>query len=193
MSRIGKTPIAIPSGVTVTVSGQTVNVEGTKGKLSWTHRPEVAVEIDSDSKLVNVTRQDEAKFTRSLHGLTRSLIANMVEGCSKGFSKQLEIYGVGYGVNLAGNKLTVNCGYSHPVIFEVPVDIVVTIETPQARGDSDPAKLTVSGCDKQGVGQFAAKIHKARKTDPYKGKGVRYAGEYIKRKAGKQFAGAGGA
>jgi len=191
MSRVGKTPIPILDGVTVALSGRTVSVEGPKGKLSWTHRPEVSVEIDQDAGTVTVSRGSDDRFSRSLHGLTRSLIANMIEGCSKGFVRALEIYGVGYGVQLQGRKLTVNCGYSHPVVFEVPDGVTVEVQTPQARGDSDPAKFTVSGADKQAVGQLAAKIRMTRKPEPYKGKGIRYAGEYVRRKVGKAFAGTG--
>lgn len=191
MSRVGKKPIPIIDGVTVTLNQRNVTVEGPKGKLSWTHRPEVAVEINTDQKVVTVTRGAEDRFSRSLHGLTRSLISNMIEGCSKGFVRGLEVYGVGYGVQLQGDKLTVNCGYSHPVVFEVPVGVTVEIQTPQARGDTDPAKFTVSGPDKQAVGQLAAKIRMARKPEPYKGKGIRYAGEYVRRKVGKAFAGTG--
>ncbi|MCP4376661.1 MAG: 50S ribosomal protein L6 [bacterium] len=191
MSRIGKKPIPILKGITVTLNERNVSVEGPKGKLFWTHRPEVTVEINDADKVVIVTRSGDDRFSRSLHGLTRSLIANMIEGCLKGFVRGLEVYGVGYGVQLQGNKLTVNCGYSHPVIFEVPTGVTVEIQTPQARGDTDPAKFTVSGPDKQAVGQLAAKIRMARKPEPYKGKGIRYAGEYVRRKVGKAFAGTG--
>jgi large subunit ribosomal protein L6 len=191
MSRIGKKPISIIDGVTVTLNGCTVTVEGPKGKLSWTHRPEVSVETSDADKTVTVSRGGDDRFSRSLHGLTRSLIANMIQGCSKGFVKGLEVYGVGYGVQLQGDKLTVNCGFSHPVHFDVPAGVVVDIQTPQARGDTDPAKFTVSGPDKQAVGQLAAKIRMVRKPEPYKGKGIRYAGEYVRRKVGKAFAGTG--
>jgi len=191
MSRIGKKPISIINGVTVTLNGLTVSGEGPKGKLSWTHRPEVSVEISDADKTVTVSRGGDDRFSRSLHGLTRSLIANMIEGCSKGFVKGLEVYGVGYGVQLQGDKLTVNCGFSHPVVFDVPAGVIVEIQTPQARGDTDPAKFTVSGPDKQAVGQLAAKIRMVRKPEPYKGKGIRYAGEYVRRKVGKAFAGTG--
>jgi len=191
MSRIGKKPIPIVAGVTVTLNQRNVTVEGPKGKLFWTHRPEVAVEINEAEKVITVTRSDDDRFSRSLHGLTRSLIANMIEGCANGFVRGLEVYGVGYGVQLQGNKLTVNCGYSHPIVFEVPPGVTVEVQTPQARGDTDPAKFTVSGADKQAVGQLAAKIRMARKPEPYKGKGIRYAGEYVRRKVGKAFAGTG--
>jgi len=191
MSRVGKKPISIPDGVKVALAGRTVSVEGPKGKLSWTHRPEVRVEMDEGRKIIIVSRDSDERFSRALHGLTRSLIANMVEGCSKGFVRALEIYGVGYGVQLQGSKLTVNCGYSHPVVFEVPDGVTVDVQTPQARGDSDPAKFSIAGPDKQAVGQLAAKIRMTRKPEPYKGKGIRYAGEHVRRKVGKAFAGTG--
>jgi len=193
MSRIGQKPIPVPSGVKVSISGRTVNVEGPKGKLSWTHRPEISVELDESAKQVIVRRGDEDRLSKSLHGLTRSLIANMVTGCATGFAKTLELYGVGFGVQLQGNKFSMNCGYSHPVVFDVPAGLTVNIERPQARGDNEPAVFSVSGADKQAVGELAARIRKARPPEPYKGKGVRYAGEHVRRKVGKAFAGAGGA
>lgn len=189
MSRIGTKPIAIPSDVKVAISGRTVSVEGPKGKLSWTHRPEVAVLIDEDTKIITVTRSRNDRMCRSLHGLTRSLVANMVDGCANGYVKALEVYGVGYGVQLQGNKVTLNVGYSHPVDFEVPPGINVEVRTPQARGDAEPAKFAVSGADKQAVGEFAARLRRSRPPEPYKGKGVRYAGEHVRRKVGKAFAG----
>lgn len=192
MSRIGKKPIPVPDGVTVAISDRTVRVEGPKGKLSWTHRREMTVELNTDDKCVVVSRSAEDRICRSLHGLTRSLIANMIDGCLNGFSKGLEIYGVGYGVQLQGPKLTVTAGLSHPVAFDVPEGLTVEVTTPQARGDDEPARLTVHGADKQAVGQFAARIRKVRPPEPYNGKGVRYAGEQIRRKVGKAFA-AGGA
>ncbi len=188
MSRIGMKPIAILSGVKVAMSGRTVNVEGPKGKLSWTYRPEITVQIDEDAKVITVTRSRNDRMCRSLHGLTRALLANMVEGCANGYTKALEVYGVGYGAQLQGNKLTMNVGYSHPVDFEVPAGVTVEVQTPQARGDTDPAKFTVSGADKQAVGEFAARVRRSRPPEPYKGKGVRYAGEYVRRKVGKAMA-----
>jgi large subunit ribosomal protein L6 len=192
MSRIGAKPIPIPQGVKVALSGQTVAVEGPVGKLSWTHRPEVSVRVDPASRSVVVSRNGEERIHRSLHGLTRSLVANMVQGCAKGYSKSLELYGVGYGVQVAGRKLTANCGYSHPAVFEIPVGITVEVVTQQARGDNEPARFTVKGADKQLVGEFAAEVRKTRKPEPYKGKGFRYTGEYVRRKVGKQFAGTAG-
>jgi len=192
MSRIGKLPIAIPDKVKVAVNGLTVSVEGPIGKLSWDHRPEISVQVDEAGKKIIVARNDENRQSRALHGLTRSLIQNMVEGCSKGFSRSLEVYGVGYGVALQGNKFTLTCGLSHPVVFDVPAGLKIEVKTPQARGDSEPARFTISGADKQVVGELAARIRKVRKPEPYKGKGVRYAGEHVRRKVGKAFAGAGG-
>jgi large subunit ribosomal protein L6 len=191
MSRIGRTPIEIPSGVKVSYSAPTVNVEGPLGKLSWSHRPEVSVTVDDSAKQITVDRQDDERFSRSLHGLTRSLIANMIEGVSKGFQKDLEVYGVGFGVQLQGQKLLVTCGLSHPAEFDVPTGVTVDVAVAQARGDTDPAKFSVKGTDKQLVGQFAARIRKRRPPEPYKGKGIRYAGEQVRRKVGKAFAGAG--
>ena len=194
MSRIGKKPIPIPSDVKVSVSGQTVNVEGPAGKLSWTHRAELTVTIDEAAKAVVVSVNDSEPMTRSLHGLTRTLIANMVQGCANGFSKSLEVYGVGYGVQVQGAKFTVNCGRSHPVVLQLPAGLKVDVAVPQARGDSEPARFTIRGPDKQAVGEFAARVRRARPPEPYKGKGVRYVGEYVRRKVGKAFTGtAGGA
>ena len=192
MSRVGKRPIPIPDGVKVSISARTVSVEGPLGKLSWTHRPEITVRIDDGARSIVVSRDGDSRLERSLHGLTRSLIANMVEGCSNGFYRSLEVYGVGYGVQLQGSKLTLNCGKSHPVVFDVPAGLSVEIVAPQARGDSEPARFTIKGADKQAIGELAARIRKARPPEPYKGKGVRYAGERVRRKAGKAFAGAAG-
>ena len=192
MSRIGNKPIPIPDKVKVNLAGQIVQVEGPKGKLAWTPRPEISVEVDGSAKMVIVRRGDDERLSKSLHGLTRSLIANMVEGCLNGYEKKMELYGVGYGATSAGGKLTLTCGFSHTVVFDVPAGVVVTIQTPQARGDSEPAKFTVSGPDKHEVGQFAARVYQVRPPEPYKGKGVRYSGQRVRRKVGKAFAGAGG-
>lgn len=192
MSRIGKKPIAIPDGVSVSIVGQTAYVQGPKGKLEFAFRPEVQVEVNDADKTVVVSRHSEDRISRSLHGLTRSLIANMVFGCVNGYSRNLEIYGVGYGLQLQGKKLTVTCGLSHPVVFDVPDGLSVEVITAQARGDTDPARFTVHGIDKQAVGQLAAKIRMARRPEPYKGKGIRYADEHVRRKVGKAFTGAGG-
>lgn len=193
MSRIGKQPVPIPDGIKVTIKDRCVSVEGPVGKLKWTHRPELDAELSPDGKSIVVSRKSEDRLSRSLHGLTRSLIANMVLGCKTGYLKAMEIYGVGYGVACQAGKLTLTVGKSHPEVFEVPAGVVVEVQTPQARGESEPARFTVKGPDKQAVGELAARVRKCRPPEPYKGKGVRYAGEYIRRKTGKAFAGAGGA
>lgn len=177
----------IPAGVKVAVSGTTVQVEGPLGKLSFTHRPEVSVKVEGNR--VMVSRQDDERQTRALHGLTRSLIQNMVLGVLKGYQKKLEVYGVGYGVQLQGTKFTINCGKSHPEMLAVPPGVTVEVQTPQARGESEPARFTVKGPDKQAVGEFAARCRRCRPPEPYKGKGVRYADEHVRRKVGKAFAG----
>ena len=188
MSRIGQKPIAIPKGVTVSIADRTVSVEGPKGKLSFEHRPEITVELDEGAQEIRVARQDDERLSKSLHGLTRSLVANMVQGCSEGYTKALEVYGVGYGVAVQGNSVSLTVGYSHPVQMEIPAGVTVDVQTPQARGDSDPAKFSISGADKQAVGELAARLRKSRPPEPYKGKGVRYAGEQVRRKVGKAFA-----
>jgi large subunit ribosomal protein L6 len=193
MSRIGKKLIAIPDGVKVAVSGRTVSVEGPKGKLSFTPAPAISVAVDAAAKVVKVTCTKDDRLSRSLYGLTRSLIANMVEGCLKGYFRSLEVYGVGYSVQVQGKKFTLNCGFSHPVVFEIPDGLTVEVQTPQARGDSEPARFTVRGPDKQAVGEFAASVRRAKPPEPYKGKGVRYAGERVRRKVGKAFVGTAGA
>ncbi len=191
MSRIGKKPIPVLDGVKVSVSGRTVNIEGPAGKISWTYRPEISVALDSGGKNVVVDRSGDDRLNKSLHGLTRSVISNMILGCKNGYLKAMEVYGVGYGVQLQGNKFTLNCGKSHPVVFEVPAGIKIEVTVAQARGDTEPAKFVIKGADKHLVGEFAAQVRKIRKPEPYKGKGVRYAGEYVRRKVGKAFAGAG--
>jgi large subunit ribosomal protein L6 len=176
MSRIGRLPVAVPSGVTVSVDGRIVNVKGPKGELSHTVAEPITVE-QSDGSL-EVKRPDDERASRSLHGLTRSLINNMVLGVTEGYEKKLEIVGVGYRVLPKGpTQLEFQLGYSHPIIFDAPEGITFTVE--------GPTKLGVVGIDKQLVGEVAANIRKLRKPEPYKGKGVRYAGEHIRRKVGK--------
>jgi large subunit ribosomal protein L6 len=192
MSRIGKQPIPIPDGVKVVLKDRCISVEGPVGKLQWTHRPEIDVQLDESGKIILVTRTADDRLRRSLHGLTRSLIANMVVGCKTGFVKAMEIYGVGYGVQCQAGKITLTVGKSHPEVLDVVDGLTVEVQTPQARGESEPARFTIKGADKQAVGELAARVRKCRPPEPYKGKGVRYAGEHIRRKAGKAFAGAGG-
>ena len=175
MSRIGKKPIPIPAGVTVTVDGSTVRVKGPKGELSQTFRPEVRVRVD-DGRVV-VDRVADSKTHRAMHGLTRALIANMVEGTVSGYRKTLELVGVGYRAEKKGNVLVLNVGYSHPVEYPEPEGM--TISTP------NPTTVVIEGIDKQRVGQVAAEIRSVRPPEPYKGKGIRYQGEQVRRKAGK--------
>lgn len=175
MSRIGKMPVVIPSGVTVDLEDGLVRVKGPKGELTQTLRPEVSVTVE-DAELT-VARESDAKAHRALHGLTRALVANMVRGVTQGFQKSLELQGVGYRAEKRGNKLVLNVGYSHPV--EYPEPDGVSISTPS------PTVIVVEGADKQKVGQAAAEIRQVRPPEPYKGKGIRYQGEHVRRKAGK--------
>lgn len=175
MSRIGKKPIELPKGVEVTIDGSTVTVKGPKGTLSRTLRPEVAVAQEGSN--VVVTRKDDSRQARSLHGLSRTLVSNMVEGVSKGFTKTLEVVGVGYRFQMQGNKLGISAGFSHPVEFTPPEGLSFQVE-----GQN---KLHISGIDKQLVGDLAAEIRSVRPPEPYKGKGIKYAGEVVRRKAGK--------
>ena len=180
MSRIGREPIVIPAGVDVTVDGSAVTVKGPKGELSRTVHPNMTVE-KKDGQVI-VTRPNDNKENRSLHGLTRTLIANMVTGVEKGFSKELEINGIGYRAEKKGKDLVMNIGFSHQVIMS-EID-GITIDVPA------PNKIIISGPDKQKVGQFAAEVREKRPPEPYKGKGIKYASEHIRRKEGK--AGKGG-
>ena len=175
MSRIGRLPIDIPSGVDVTVDGRDVTVKGPKGQLALTVAQPIAVAIEDGRVLV--TRPDDERESRSLHGLTRTLIANNIQGVTQGYSKSLDVVGTGYRVQARGANVEFALGFSHPVVVEPPAGITFTVE-----GNN---RLTVSGIDKQAVGETAANIRKIRKPEPYKGKGVRYAGEVVRRKAGK--------
>jgi large subunit ribosomal protein L6 len=175
MSRIGRLPITVPSGVDVTIDGRNVTVTGPRGSLSRSLHPDMTVSRE-DGTLV-VTRPTEQKTHKQLHGLTRTLVNNMVVGVTDGYRKGLEITGVGYRAALNGKKLTLNLGYSHQIEIDPPDGISFEVE--------NPTRLAVVGIDKELVGQIAAKVRSTRKPEPYKGKGVRYAGEYIRRKAGK--------
>ena len=179
MSRIGKLPINIPGGVDVSQSGRTINVKGPKGALAMDLRPEVEVSIEGAEIKVSPNGAGAARESRAFHGMTRALINNMVEGVSKGYSKSLEIIGVGWNAQAQGKQLTLNIGFCHPVIFDLPEGL--TAETPK------PTNIVVSGADKQAVGQFAATVRAVRPPEPYKGKGIRYTGEYVRRKQGKSF------
>ena len=175
MSRIGKQPIEIPSGVKVDVDGSRVTVEGPRGTLEQTFHREIRILLEDG--VVRVERPSEEGFHRSLHGLTRTLIANMVEGVTKGFEKRLEIVGVGYRAALRGQDLELSVGYSHSVTFPGPEGIEFEVPAPN--------RIVIRGNDKQMVGEIAANIRKIRKPEPYKGKGIRYEGEYVRKKAGK--------
>ncbi|MBO8129564.1 MAG: 50S ribosomal protein L6 [Peptococcaceae bacterium] len=178
MSRIGRSPISIPQGVDVAIDGNTVKVKGPKGELSKELPRDIKLILE-DGRLVLERPNDEAKY-RALHGLTRSLVANMVEGVSKGYQKVLELVGVGYRAAMQGNKLVLSLGYSHPIEYEPPAGI--QIEVPTA------TQVVVKGADKELVGAVASEIRQFRPPEPYKGKGIRYQGEYIRRKAGKAAA-----
>ena len=175
MSRIGRMPIAIPAGVTVEVNGNKVTAKGPKGELTQEMHPDMIIEVEGNEVLVK--RPSEDKLHKSLHGLTRTLVHNMIVGVSEGYKKELDVVGVGYRVAMEGKKLVMNIGFSHTVDVE-PVD-GITIEAPA------PNKIVISGLDKQLVGQFAADVRKKRPPEPYKGKGIRYTGEVIRRKEGK--------
>jgi large subunit ribosomal protein L6 len=176
MSRIGRLPITVPAGVDVTIDGADVTVKGPKGTLSHTVPAPITVEKAEDGTLT-VTRPNDERMSRSLHGLTRTLVANMVAGVTEGYTKKLEIVGTGYRVIAKGSDLEFALGFSHPVVIPAPEGISFAVET--------PTRFSVSGIDKQKVGEVAANLRKLRKPDPYKGKGVRYEGEVIRRKAGK--------
>lgn len=176
MSRIGKLPVSVPAGVEVNIDGATVSVKGPKGELTSTFSSILTIEKAEDGSIV-VTRPNDEREARSLHGLTRTLINNMIIGVSEGYKKTLELVGVGYRAAVKGDKLELQLGYSHPVIVEKPAGI--TFECPEQ------TKIVVSGIDKQQVGQVAADIRKWRKPEPYKGKGIRYEGEHVRRKEGK--------
>lgn len=193
MSRIGKKPVALPSGVKVEIKGPAVSISGPKGSLSWSHPAGLKVRHDTGANALVVERTDDTRQQRAYHGLTRALLQNMVTGVTAGYEIKLEIFGTGYGCAVKGQNLELTVGYSHPVTLPIPQGVKVNIEVAQTRGNDTPAKLAVVGFDKQVVGQFARSIKDARPPEPYQGKGVRYQGEQIKRKAGKAFAGAGGA
>lgn len=177
MSRIGKLPVAVPDGVKVQLTDRLIQVEGAKGKLEFAHRPEVKVAYDQAAKMITVTRDNNERLSRALHGLTRALIQNMVQGVSKGYEKKLEIVGVGYLGAISGNVLQIRAGYANEVHKQIPAGLKVTCP--------DQTHVVIQGADKQLVGQFAAEVRAIRKPEPYKGKGIRYDGEQVRRKAGK--------
>jgi large subunit ribosomal protein L6 len=177
MSRIGKKPVAVPSGVKVNVAGRAITVEGKLGKLTYTHRPEVSVKVEDDGKTVLCSRDSEDREVRAYHGLTRALIDNMVVGVTTGYEKKLEIQGVGYLGAVQGKTLQLRVGFANEVHKKIPDGLTVTCP--------DQTHIVIKGTDKQMVGQFAAEVRAVRKPEPYKGKGIRYEGEQVRRKAGK--------
>ena len=177
MSRIGKQPVAVPAGVKIDVAGRQIHVEGPLGKLTQDLCPEISAAYDADSKQLVVKRRDDSRQAKALHGLSRALIANMVEGVTKGFEKKLEIVGVGYLAAVQNDELQLRVGFANEVHLSIPAGLNVTCP--------DQTHIVVKGSDKQLVGQFAAEVRAVRKPEPYKGKGVRYDGEVVRRKAGK--------
>lgn len=177
MSRIGKQPVAIPGGVKVTVSGNTVKVEGAKAKLEQTFHPNM--KLATDGKTVTVTRPNDERLNRALHGLTRALINNMVVGVSTGYSKRLKIEGVGYQAGMKGKAVELTVGFANRILLEPPDGVTVAVP--------EPTTILVTGADKQKVGQFAAEIRASKKPEPYKGKGIRYENEKVRQKEGKSF------
>jgi len=176
MSRIGKQPVLVPAGVDVTIDGQNVSVKGPKGTLALAVKEPISVERNDEGAIV-VARPNDERLNRSLHGLSRTLVANLITGVTEGYTTKMEIFGVGYRVALKGTTLEFALGYSHPVVIEAPEGIAFAVET--------PTKFSITGIDKQKVGQISANIRRLRRPDPYKGKGVRYEGEQIRRKVGK--------
>jgi large subunit ribosomal protein L6 len=179
MSRIGKKPIDIPDGVQVSVVGKTVSVKGPKGELSLTVHENMSVEVGEGGKVAHVTRPDDSRQNMALHGLTRSLVQNMVSGVVKLFERRLTVVGVGYNASLAGNKLSLQVGFANTVVLEVPP--LVSVDVPSQ------TSVIVRSCDNQAAGQFAAEVRSVRPPEPYKGKGIRYESEQVRRKAGKAF------
>ena len=179
MSRIGKQPITIPSGVTVTADGGVVTVKGPKGQLELSQRPEVSVQVEGSQVQIDRIGDDRDRAARAYHGMTRALIQNMVTGVSQGYEKKLEINGVGYTAKVEGTNIVLNLGFSHPVTKPIPSTVTVTCPS--------QTQIVIQGCDKQQVGEIAAEIRKIRPPEPYKGKGIKYDTEVIRRKAGKAF------
>jgi large subunit ribosomal protein L6 len=184
MSRIGKKPVPV-GAAKVNVAGQLVKVEGPKGKLELNVHPAITVKLDDSTKTLVIGRKDDERQSKALHGLTRALVANMIEGVITGYQKRLEIQGVGFKAELKGKTLVLSVGYANQLSLDVPANLVVTLE--------GGTKILIAGADKQAVGEFAASVRRMRKPEPYKGKGIRYEGEKVKIKPGKAFAGAGAA
>ena len=177
MSRLGKKPIAVPANVKFALQGRTIVVEGPKGKLEWAHRPEVSIKFDEAAKQVVVSRENDERPARAFHGLTWALVKNMVQGVATGYEKKLEIIGVGYQAAIKGKTVSLRVGLANELVREIPAGPTVTCP--------DATHIVIQGADKQRVGQFAAELRSLRKPEPYKGKGIRYQGEYVKIKPGK--------
>jgi large subunit ribosomal protein L6 len=184
MSRVGKKPVPIPKGVKVTANGRVLSFEGPKGKLTLEHHPNATVKVDTGANEVQVGRIDDEKLSRAVHGLTRALVANNLIGVSTGYVKDLEIQGVGYKAELKGKTIVLSLGFANQLTVGIKDGLAVKVE-------ANGTRINIQGSDKQAVGQLAAEIRKLRKPEPYKGKGVRYVGEVVRKKLGKQFAGAG--
>jgi len=187
MSRIGQKPVKVPAGVKVELSGAQLKLTGGQDSLMLRLHPRVEVEYDGKAGEIQVRRRGEERLDRALHGTTRALIANMVQGVTQGYQKSISIYGTGYSVEVKGQQLVLKVGYGHPVYLEVPGGVKVDVKTAGARGNDVPAEFTVRGADKWAVGQFAAAIRAVRPPEPYLGKGIRYTGERVRRKVGKAF------
>ena len=189
MSRIGKQPVVIPDGVKVEQSGQDIKIAGSLGTLEMQCHQRIKLKVDSDQKQILVINEHpENRGDKQLHGTMRALIANMVMGVSKGFKRKMQIFGTGYNIKEQSGKVVLQIGFCHPVELPIPKGVKVDIESPATRGNDVPARFTLSAMDKCLLGQFAANIRKIRPPEPYKGKGIRYADEYVKRKVGKAFA-----
>lgn len=186
MSRIGKKPIPVPKAVKVAIAGRTINVEGPKGKLAFEHHSEVKVSLKQDpaGNTILVERNGDERLARSLHGLTRALVANMIVGVTEGYKIDLEIQGVGYKAEMQGQNIVLSVGFANQIVLAIPAVVACKIE-------GQGTRINLTSPDKQAIGHIAAEIRKSRKPEPYKGKGIRYVGEVVKRKLGKQFAGAG--
>ena len=190
MSRIGKKIIDIPAGVTVEQKGFVLKAKGSKGEMQIDCNPVVKVVVEGSTiSVLNETPED--KFANKMHGTMRALIANVITGVSKGFTRKMEIFGTGYNLKEQGNKVVFQVGFCHPIEMEIPKGVKVTVEVPATRGNDVPAKFTLFGINKEVLGQFAADIRKIRPPEPYKGKGIRYADEHVRRKVGKAFASGG--
>ncbi|MDK1031799.1 MAG: 50S ribosomal protein L6 [Planctomycetia bacterium] len=189
MSRIGKKPVPVPDVAKVRIAGATVEIEGPRGKLVLHAHADMKVTLDEGERVIRVERPSDQKRHKALHGLTRALIANMVIGVIDGYAKTLEMYGTGYSVSLQGRTVVLTVGFANAIRKELPEGLALDITTPTSRSNAEPAVFTISGCDKQLVGEFAAEVRHLRPPEPYGGKGIRYKDEQIRRKAGKAFTG----